>query len=283
MSRIAFVSKRDGNWEIYVMNADGSDQRNVTNNPSFDSHPSWAEDGSRIVFFSDRDGDREIYAMDPDGSNVIQLTDNAGIDHMPALSPDGSRIAFVSDRDDRSNLWVMNADGSEPRNLTPKQVNTRWPSWSPDGRLIAYEHNSAIYAVGAEDGVQDRLVRNRTDIDGYFVGWPSWAPDGHRIALTIRYGLRGSPPSIYTMASDGEDIQPLQRKPDERTEERPSYSPDGRFLAYSSFEAGAEPDIYVVEIETNNRTRLTANPALDAFPAWEPRGFAPAYPDQPAE
>ena len=91
MSRIAFVSKRVGNWEIYVMNADGSDQRNITNNPGLDSHPSWSGDGSRIVFASDRDGDRNIYAMDPDGSNVVRLTDSPGVDHMPALSPDGTK------------------------------------------------------------------------------------------------------------------------------------------------------------------------------------------------
>ena len=281
MSRIAFVSKRDGNWEIYVMNADGSDQRNVTNNPGLDSHPSWSRDGSRIVFASDRDGNRNIFAMAPDGSNVVRLTDSPGVDHMPALSPDGKQVAFASDRDDRPNLWVMNVDGSEPSNLTPKQVNTRWPSWSPDGLLIAYEHSSAIYTAAAADGAQDRLVRNRTDVDGYFVGWPSWAPDGHRLALTIRYGLKGSPPSIYTMGSDGDDIQPIQRKPGEGTEERPTYSPDGRYLAYSEYGAGAEPDVYVVEIETNQRIRLTDNPALDAFPAWEPRGFVPEYPEQP--
>ena len=278
MSRIAFVSKRDGNWEIYVMNADGSGQRNITNNPGLDSYPSWSRDGSRIVFASDRDGNRDIYAMDPDGSNVVRLTDSPGVDDMPALSPDGKLIAFVSDRDDRPNLWVMNADGSEPRNLTPKQVNTRWPSWSPDGLLIAYEHSSAIYTAAEADGAQDRLVRNRTDIDGHFVGWPTWAPDGHRMALTIRYGLKGSPPSIYTMASDGEDIQPVQRKPSETTEERPGYSPDGRYLVYSEYGGGSEPEVYVVEVETNRRIRLTDNPALDAFPAWEPRGFVPEYP-----
>jgi TolB protein len=283
MSRIAFVSKRDGNWEIYVMNADGSDQRNITNNPGLDSYPSWSGDGSRIVFASDRDGNRNIYAMDPDGSNVVRLTDSPGVDDMPALSPDGKLIAFVSDRDDRPNLWVMNADGSEPRNLTPKQVNTRWPSWSPDGLLIAYEHSSAIFTAAAADGAQDRLVRNRTDIDGHFVGWPSWAPDGHSMALTIRYGLKGSPPSIYTMASDGEDIEPIQRKPGDDTEERPTYSPDGRYLVFSAYGGGAEPDVYVVEIETNQRTRLTGDPALDAFPAWEPRGFVPDYPKQPGE
>ena len=80
---------------------------------------------------------------------------------------------------------------------------------------------------------------------------PLRAADGHRLALTIRYGLKGSPPSIYTMASDGDDIQPIQRKPGEGTEERPTYSPDGRYLVYSEYGAGVEPDVYVVEIETN--------------------------------
>ena len=283
MSRIAFVSKRDGDWEIYLMNADGTDQRNITNNPAFDSQPSRSPDGSQIVFFSDRDGDREIYIMNSDGSDVTQLTSNSGSDHMPALSHDGNKIAFVSDRDGRLNLWVMDTDGSSSQNITPKKVNTRWPAWSPDDKSVIFEHKANIFSVNIDDLSQNRIVRNRTDMVGYFVGWPSGAPDGHRIALTIRFGMKGRPPTLYTMASGGEDIQPLQRKPSNRKEERPSYSPDGNFLSYSSLETGVEPDVYVVEISTNKRIRLTDNPALDGFPVWEPKGYVPEYPQQPTD
>src|SRR5437867_5576550 len=97
-SRIAFVSERDGNAEIYVMNAaDGSNPVRLTTDvgtPAFDGDPAWSPDGSKIAFWSRRDGNGEIYVMNPDGLNVTRLTTNAVDDLQPAWSPDGSRLVF---------------------------------------------------------------------------------------------------------------------------------------------------------------------------------------------
>ena len=93
--KLAFVSGRDGNAEIYVMNADGSAQENLTRQPASDSHPSWSRDGRRIVFVSRRDGNSEIYVMNADGSGLRNLTRTPSSDLDPAWSPDGRAIAFV--------------------------------------------------------------------------------------------------------------------------------------------------------------------------------------------
>ena len=85
--KIAFVSDRDGNREIYVMNADGSNQTRVTNNPALDYAPSWSPDGTKIAFYSRRDGNREIYVMSADGSGQTRLTNNAAEDRWPTWSP----------------------------------------------------------------------------------------------------------------------------------------------------------------------------------------------------
>ncbi len=132
--RIAFASDRDGNPEIYVINADGSNQTRITDNPEFDSFPSWSPDGRRIAFDSERDGTAEIYVMNADGSNQTNLTNNPAWDSSSSWSPDSSRIAFVSTRDGSKDLWgiyVMNADGSNPTRLTNNTASDYSPSWSP--------------------------------------------------------------------------------------------------------------------------------------------------------
>ena len=103
--RVAF-----GNYEIYVMNADGSAVINLTNNPTNDQMPAWSPDGMKIAFWSNRDGNNDIYVMNADGSGVTRLTTNGATDEFPAWSPDSTKIAFVSYRDANYEIYVMNAD-----------------------------------------------------------------------------------------------------------------------------------------------------------------------------
>src|SRR3990172_1844040 len=116
--KIAFASERDGNYEIYVMDADGSNPTNLTNDGATDGGPAWSPDGGKIAFTSERDGNYEIYVMDADGSNPTNLTNNSAWDSEPAWSPDGSKIAFESYRDNNREIYVMNADGTAQTNLT---------------------------------------------------------------------------------------------------------------------------------------------------------------------
>ncbi len=98
-SRIVFDSLRDNNYEIYIMNGDGSGQSNLTNNAAQDFNPSISPDGSRIAFVSDRAGSNEIYIMNADGTGQTRLTDDPAVDLDPCFSPDGSKIAYTYDRD----------------------------------------------------------------------------------------------------------------------------------------------------------------------------------------
>jgi WD40 repeat protein len=96
---LAFASEQNGNVDIYTMRADGSEMRNITNNPAIDVYPFWSPDGKRIAFMSDRDGSRQIYLMDADGSNVIQLTNGEGsygfdVNGYTPWSPDGRKLIF---------------------------------------------------------------------------------------------------------------------------------------------------------------------------------------------
>jgi len=217
--RIAFASKRDGNWEIYVMNTDGSGQINLTNNPADDRWPSWSPDGKRIAFASNRDGDWEIYVMNADGSGVTRLTNNPGGNFDPSWSPDGRHIAFSSRRDVSLEIYVMNADGSGQINLTNNPAEDDLPSWSPDGRRIAFvsnrDGNWEIYVMNADGSGVTRLTNN----PAYDV-WPSWSPDGKRIAFVSN---RDGNQEIYVMNADGSEVTRLTSNSAE--DRYPSWSP----------------------------------------------------------
>lgn len=117
--------------QLYVMDADGSNQTRLTNNPYHDTRPTWSPDGNKVAFVSDRDGNEEIYAIDADGSNLVRLTHTSASDISPAWSPDGKKIAFVSDRNGHKNIFVMRADGSNPISLTQSLRDDLFPAWMP--------------------------------------------------------------------------------------------------------------------------------------------------------
>ena len=133
--RIAFAANRDGNYEIYVMNADGTDPGRLTHNLYEDRDPVWSPDGTQIAFSTFHGGGTDIYVINADGSNLRRLTTKGG--GGPAWSPDGGCIAFSRYEPD-SDLFVMNADGSEERQLTDtgRDRSVFSPDWSPDGTQI---------------------------------------------------------------------------------------------------------------------------------------------------
>ncbi|HEY9517707.1 MAG TPA: hypothetical protein VIQ98_00515 [Gemmatimonadales bacterium] len=136
-SRIAYTTDRDFDInftelanEIYVLNADGTLPRNITNHDTAeDGHPAWSPDGSRIAFHTNRNGSFEIYVMNADGSNPVNLTNHAASDFNPAWSPDGSKIAFETNRDGNSEIYIMNADGTGLVRVTNHPATDAFPAW----------------------------------------------------------------------------------------------------------------------------------------------------------
>ncbi|MBI3241732.1 MAG: TolB family protein [Chloroflexi bacterium] len=130
--QIVFTSTRDGNYETYRINSDGSHEVRLTDDPAYDGELNWSPDGQRIVFVSARDGNPEIYVMNADGSDQSRLTNNTAVDGQPAWSPDGQRIVFASARDGNDEIYLMNADGSNQIRLTntPTEEDGH-PIWSP--------------------------------------------------------------------------------------------------------------------------------------------------------
>ncbi len=203
-SRIAFSSSRDDpdwercghscNYEIYVMNADGSNVIRLTDNAAYDGGPDWSPDGTSIVFRSLRDGDSEIYVVDANGSAVQRLTHNPAYDGAPAWSPDGKRIVFVSDRREDydtsphgfADVYVMDADGANVMRLSdaPDPAEDQYPAWSPYGTRIVLQsdRNGRSTDIYVMDSDGSNVTRLTFDLSGYTTQ-PAWQPlVGHTAA-----------------------------------------------------------------------------------------------------
>jgi WD40 repeat protein len=131
-TKLLFRARMEGNSDVWVMDADGSNKVRLTDAPGFDGDPRWSPDGSQILFTTDRTGDYEIFVMNADGSNQRNLTNHPADDEYPSWSPDGSIIAFHSDRHGGISLWLMNADGSEQTNIS-WLAPVGYPSFRPIG------------------------------------------------------------------------------------------------------------------------------------------------------
>ena len=190
-TRVAFESHRDGNYEIYVMGANGSTPTNITQHDAWDSSPAWSPDGRQIAFVSDRNGDRELYyegsgfyntdifLMNADGTGVEQLTfgpeDWTG---GPAWSPDGSSIAFSSSGE----IFAIELASGDVRLLSNSDLLVGSPAWSPDGAWIAYieiqDEFSHVWVMDA-DGNEARQLT----FGNFWESTLTWSPDGIHIAV----------------------------------------------------------------------------------------------------
>ena len=264
--KITFVSNRaSGNYDIYVMNADGSEQTRLTTAPAIDEDPNWSPDGTKIAFNSIRDGNREIYVMNADGSEQTRLTNSQGGDAGADWSPDGTKIVFASDRDGIAEIYVMNADGSEQTRLTNNHAADVVPAWSPDGTKIAFASNrdgdiAEIYVMNADGSEQTRLTNNPT-IDTT----PDWSPDGEKIVF--RRGLESQNPEIYIMnAADGSEQTNISNNP--AIDFDPSWSPDGTKIAFTTYRGGFG-EIYVMNADGSEQTNISNNRGSTEYhPDW---------------
>ena len=224
-SRIVFESSRDGNREIYVMNANGSNQIRLTNDPARDELPAFSPDGSKIVFVSDRGGanNKDIYVMNANGTGPVRLTIFSGTDSRPAFSPDGSKIAFSSTATGDEEIYVMNADGTNQTRLTfvSPAVDTN-PTFSPDGTKIAFVSNrdaigaiTEIYVMNSDGTNQIRITNNSVTDDE-----PAFGPDGTAITFVSN---RDGNPEIYVVSSDGTSLTTRLTFSDPAVEAHPSW------------------------------------------------------------
>jgi len=276
---IAFVSNRDGNDEIYVMNPDGKVQTRLTYNTYPDEEPAWSPDGSKIAFDRYIEGQWQIYVMNADGTAERPLTSGTSPgpwDHFawhPAWSPDGSKIVFVSDRDHPNYeiYWMNAADGSGVTRLTYNTNNDQDPAWSPDGSKIVFvsdrDGNYEIYVMKADGTDQTRLTVNTFKDQR-----PVWSPDGSKIVFESD---RGGGSNIYVVSIDDAlrdpTIGPRPLTTRMTWDGHGAWSPDGLKIAFHTRRDRDTGEIYVMNaVDGKDPQRLTFSTSRDTDPDWQP-------------
>jgi Tol biopolymer transport system component len=273
VQHIAFSSDRSGNEDVWIMDADGTNLHDLTNDPANDTDPSWSPDGTQLAFVSDRGGDKDIYVMDVDGSHVVDVTNTPSVlETTPAWSPDGSHIAYSRSEGNRNGeIWLMDAHGSNQRMIVGESLGDIHPTWSPDGSRIAFFGYGARISVVNVDGTGVRhLTDGPQDTD------PNWCPDGAPIAFT----RVGAPPGSSSVApTDIWFVSPDGGRPVRVTQDGvsgdPVWSRSGSTLAFVRWPGAQQHDfagdIYLMNANGSDVRALTSGPADDGSPAWQPK------------
>jgi Tol biopolymer transport system component len=213
-TEILFSSQKDGYFNIYVMDLNGENLRQITYEKKEDCYaPSMSPDGTRVVFASTKGGAQNIWSIGVDGSGMTQLTRDFRDNIDPTYSPDGRFISYTSTHRGNGDLIIMNADGSNPRRVT-NGINVEGRNtWSPDGKYLSFYAgplgDKDIYIVESAcadlaNGCNTSQMRKLT-AGGNNKG-PDWSPDGQWVAFASQLEGRNE---VFIMRIDGSEIHQL--------------------------------------------------------------------------
>jgi TolB protein len=264
-TRIAVIRKGRGLWELLACDADGANARVLLSERAILMAPAWKPDGKEILLTSYRSGVPELW--------TYRLADRS---FRPAggpkkamggvWSPDGTRIAFTVDRGGYTDVWSMNANGSGARAITSDRANTVTPSWSPDGRRLVFASDRAgtpqLYVADADGKNQRRIT-----FQGNYNQTQDWSPRGDAILFTARDERRVF--DVFAISTESSQITRLTQDQG-RTNEDPSWAPNGRLLVFRTDRSGSWQLVVADPRGDRQTVVLNAKGGELSEPAWGP-------------
>ena len=261
-TKIAYVSTKTGNKEIYTIDFDARHVRRVTHNGSINLSPRWSPDGNRIAFTCYLRRNPDLYIIDFKMGKIFLFSHQRGLNTAPAWSPDGRYLAVTMRTSSGAEIFLLDRKGRKVKQLTKGWGDNLSAAWSPDGKKIAFVSNRTgrpqIYTMNADGTNVKRLTFRGT----YNVS-PAWSPRGDRIAYS---GIIDGKFQICTITLDGSTIHVLTSLGNNQS---PNWSPDGRYIAYSQATRRGV-DIFVMNFDGNFKRRLTHGGGKNTMPSWSP-------------
>jgi TolB protein len=258
LSRIAYISDSTGSSEIWVMDWNGKNKKQLTKHNSLALAPSWSPDGKNLVFTSFLRGTPAIYLLTPQEGYLKLLWDKGGVNSSASVSPNGRTVAFASSLDGNVDIYTIPIEGGEAQRLTTALGIDTQPSWAPNGRQIAFTSarsgSPQIYLMDA-DGSNIR----RVSFNGQFHDESTWAYDGTRIACTTRDEGNFQIATIDAVTNERLVIQAPGNN------ESPCFSPEGSMIAFESNRSG-KPQIYITD--ANGVPRQLTTEGSNHSPTW---------------
>jgi len=252
---IAFTTRETGTFQIYIIDKDGSNKKQLTFGEDDLSSPKISPDSTKILYHSL--GDYGIYIMDTDGSDQIRIATGM----YPCWFPDGTKIAFGHNGD----IYTINIDGTEERRITNHNSPDYYPSVSPDGNRIAYIYYDELHVINI-DGTGSVQLTDYPDKD-YHCYHPAWSPLGDKIIYKLDYfNGYNFQDYIYIINPDGTNNIPLTEV---GKYYRPCWSPDGSKIAYEFRPNSHSADaIWVMDADGTNKVYLTSSDDYCTDPSW---------------
>ena len=275
--KIVFHSSRSGEFHVFAMNADGTEQTQLSSGDNFDFDPTWSPNGQRIGFnrFPTDFSTSDILLMNADGTGLTNLTNDAPYDFGAIWSPNGKQIAFASNRDGTDDAYVINVDGSGLKRLTTNAYVNAVTAWSPDGKQIAFSSyrdyvigpvgDLELFVMNADGTNITQLTDNFVDDEGDHAGW---SPNGKLFAFSSRRD--GGDLDIFVMNADGTGARQLTGIGGDFADDDDSFwSPNGKYLSFHSTRDGDEEVYTMNAADGSGVTQLTFNTGIfDAVPVW---------------